>query len=175
MPTVYTRASRFITALTVSASTCRSGSATVIRTPSTKLTKSNNHSFFCRERPAPTWVPIGVIARSAPMLNIPIPKISSTALMEKVISSTAEKLNHGSKDMAYTIKVIGSADRSASLILKRNSFICVTFHKFSYSITEKAEYSKGKTQNLHFPHLFCERCLPADSLRFFVSFCPYVP
>ena len=104
------------------ARTERSGSAMVISRPSTKHATSKSHSLRCLDRPEPTWVPIGVIARSAPMLNSPRPTISITALMVKQINSVPVRLNHGVSASRYTIRVIGRADSKDSLILMYNSF-----------------------------------------------------
>ena len=94
----------------------------VINIPSTKQTPSSSPSFLCRDKPEPTCVPIGVIARSAPILKRPMPRIKRTALTLKAISSVAEKLNHGSNDTRYTMAVIGNADTNASLIFDQSSF-----------------------------------------------------
>ena len=80
---------------TCPASTCKSGSAMVISTPSTKQTPSSSPSFFCLDRPEPTWVPMGVMARSAPMLNRPMPRISITAPMVKAASSVRDRSSSG--------------------------------------------------------------------------------
>ena len=54
------------------------------------------------------------------MLKRPIPSTSSTAPMVKVSSSALEKSNQGSSANKYTIKVMGSAESSASHIFDRN-------------------------------------------------------
>lgn len=112
-------------------------------------------------------MPIGVIARSAPILNIPMPSISNAALMEKTINSMPEKLNQGNREIAYTINVIGNADSSASLILEKNTFIGIHLSLIIYSITEKPGDSKCKTEDLHFFAVsFTLRRLPLILFRF---------
>ena len=63
--------------------------------PSTKHTDNSSPSFLWRDRPEPICVPIGVIARSAPRLNRPMPSTSATAPMVNVTSSVCEKSNSG--------------------------------------------------------------------------------
>ena len=68
---------------TVSARTCKSGSATVIATPSIKLTTKIKTRFFDFVKEEPIFVPIGVIEISAPKSNKPIPTIIITAPIKK--------------------------------------------------------------------------------------------
>ena len=135
IPTAYTRTVPFITALTCLASTCRSGSAMVISIPSTKQTISSSDSFFCLDRPAPTWAPIGVIATSAPRLKRPMPTTNNTAPTVKVISSVPVKLNQGVIARTYTIAVIGRVESKASTIFSRSSFKSVTFPSKSHILS----------------------------------------
>ena len=97
-----------------------------------KHTSNNNFKFLDLVNPEPTYSPIGVIARSAPRLNRPMPRTSITAPMVNVISSVPEKLNQGVKDNRYTMAVMGRADTRASWILDHNSF--KKPHPHTYSI-----------------------------------------
>ena len=68
---------------TVSARTCKSGSATVTATPRAKLTTRISGRFFVFVMAVPILFPIGVMEISAPRENIPIPKITSSAPRRK--------------------------------------------------------------------------------------------
>ena len=71
---------------TVSASTCRSGSATVMAKPSAKLTPRMSGRFFVRVSAVPILVPMGVMDCSAPSENRPMPTTSITPPMRKLRS-----------------------------------------------------------------------------------------
>ena len=101
-------------ARTCSASTDRSGSATVMSTPITKHTETSNCRRRDFARPEPTCSPIGVMARSAPRLKSPIPPIRNTAQMPKTISCLGENWTSGVKDTASTISVTGKTEAKAS-------------------------------------------------------------
>ena len=73
----------FGTAGTCSARTCRSGSATVISAPRTKHSRIGRAIPFAFPRDAPIPCPIGVMERSTPSVNIPIPMIRRNAPKEK--------------------------------------------------------------------------------------------
>ena len=68
------------------------------------------------------------MARSAPILNRPMPTTSSTALTVKAISSAFVSSKTGVSASMYTSTVTGSADTSASLIF---SISCFNAHHLS--------------------------------------------
>ena len=100
--------------LTCSASTDKSGSATVMRTPITKHTETSSCRRRDFARPEPTCSPIGVMARSAPRLKSPIPPIRNTAQMPKTISCLGVSWTSGVNDTASTISVTGKTEANAS-------------------------------------------------------------
>ena len=91
------------------ASTCRSGSEMVMMTPSKKLTNTIIQTFRDFVIQLPTFVPIGVIAVSAPRVKKAIPAISRTAPIKK---ETSMLLGIGAtvKQSSSTMMVIGSTD-----------------------------------------------------------------
>ena len=115
MPTAKISAVPFITAETCSASTERSGSATVIRRPIRKATERRSLMLLDFVRPAPICSPIGVIARSAPRLNIPIPRIRKRAQTRKTTSSVTLKETSGVKFKITTMRATGRTEMRASL------------------------------------------------------------
>lgn len=108
-----------MTALTCSASTLKSGSATVISTPIAKPTPSKSGSFFDFVKPAPTCSPIGVIARSAPTLKSAMPKMSIIADTTKVTISLVVKSVMGVTAKISTITATGSTEKSDSFSFER--------------------------------------------------------
>ena len=108
--------------LTCSASTDKSGSATVMSTPITKHTDTSSKSLRDLVSPAPTYAPIGVMARSAPKLKSPIPTIKKTALIVKTTSSFSEKVTSGVYETNNTISVIGNTEAKASLNFSKRIF-----------------------------------------------------
>ena len=107
---------------TCSASTDKSGSATVMRTPITKHTETSNRSLRDLVKPDPTYAPIGVIARSAPRLKSPIPIIKKIALTVKTICSFSEKVTSGVCDTTSTISVMGKTEAKASFSFSKRIF-----------------------------------------------------
>ena len=95
----------------------------VMSIPKTKQTASSNVIDFCFDRPEPTWVPIGVMAMSAPRLKKPMPSTRSTGPTVKPISSLLSKEILGNREIIYTSNVMGSAETSASRIFDYSSFI----------------------------------------------------
>ena len=91
------------------ASTCRSGSEIVIMMPSKKLTNTISQTFLDLVMQLPTFVPIGVIAVSAPKVKNAMPTISSTAPIKK---ETSILLGIGAtvKHSSSTMMVIGRTD-----------------------------------------------------------------
>ena len=63
---------------TCSASTCRSGSDMVIMLPTRKHMSRISQKRLDRVVSEPTYWPIGIMARSAPSVNRPMPAISSS-------------------------------------------------------------------------------------------------
>ena len=107
---------------TCSASTDKSGSATVMSTPITKQTDTRSNRRRDLVRPAPTYVPIGVIARSAPRLKRPIPIIKKIALTVKTICSFSEKVTSGVCETTSTISVMGKTEAKASFNFSKRIF-----------------------------------------------------
>ena len=109
-----------ITSLTCVANTVKSGSAIVIKSPKAKHTTNKSVSFFDLVKPEPIWEPIGVIARSAPKLNKPIPNINKQAEIEKTTISLKVKLTRGVKFNKITINVIGNTEIKDSRTFNQN-------------------------------------------------------
>ena len=81
--------------------------------PTTRLMRAMNHSFRERVIAEPTSLPIGVIARSVPSVNSPMPKISIIAPIIKEIRmsvGTGTTVKHSTNTMA----VIGRTEESDS-------------------------------------------------------------
>ena len=117
---------------TWSAKTDKSGSAIVIKNPSKNATPASNPSLRFFARPAPTLVPIGVIARSAPKLNNPIPKINKIVDIKNVTISNVEKSVRLVQNKTITIANIGKTDMAASLIFSNKLLNLISpFHKIS--------------------------------------------
>ena len=117
---------------TCSASTCRSGSATVISIPSMKPTSATSHILRERVSALPTYSPIGVMAMSVPRVNSPIPITSSIA---PNINASSALLGTGTirKQMMNTSVAMGSTEVRDSLnfsfsILRVGLNICSSFH-----------------------------------------------
>ena len=121
-PTVKISSVPFITALTCSASTDRSGSATVISTPIRKQTDSRMPSFLDLVSPSPMYCPIGVMAMSAPRLKRLMPTISRTAATPNTASSVREISTQGVMESTKTSAVTGITEISDSLSFSRNDF-----------------------------------------------------
>ena len=99
------------------ASTCRSGSATVMITPITKQAATMSHSLFERVSCVPTCSPMGIMAMSAPSVKKPMPRMSS---VESSMGTTV-------MPSASTIRVIGMTALSDSWILSF-SFLFISRH-----------------------------------------------
>ncbi len=122
-PTVAISTTLFITELTCSASTDRSGSAIVMKIPIKRQTAISTVIFLDLVRPLPICSPMGVMARSAPRLNSPIPSIRKTADTENTASSVPVKLTSGVAASISTITVTGSTDTNDSRSLSNTVFI----------------------------------------------------
>ena len=98
---------------TCSASTCKSGSETVTITPTKNETSSTTHSFLLRVMAAPTCSPMGVMAKSVPRVNMPMPTTSRAAPTKKA-SIASVGAGASVTHSASTMAVIGSTDASDS-------------------------------------------------------------
>ena len=121
-PTVRIRTVGLTTALICPASTERSGSATVMSTPIRKQTQTRTASFLDLIRPSPTWRPMGVMARSAPRLNRPMPSTSSSAQSTNTARVAQVSGASGVKEITSTMTATGSTDTSASQSLCIRAF-----------------------------------------------------
>ena len=143
-PTVAINTVLLITAETCPARTDKSGSATVIKTPIIKQTIKSTHTFLDFVRPVPTCSPIGVIARSAPRLKRPIPKIRNTAQTANATISVTVKSTSGVKEIIKTIAATGNTEINASLSFEKSIFaiyilpcsqpVCETLTYYKYVI-----------------------------------------
>ena len=100
---------------TVSASTCRSGSATVTATPSAKATSSITGSLPIFVSAVPILLPMMVMERSAPKENSPSPTTIISAPMRNV-SSRLGCMGTRNRHSTVTMAMMGSTDTSDSLI-----------------------------------------------------------
>ena len=107
----------FMMDATCPARTERSGSATVISRPIRKQTISRMLAFLLLVRPSPMNLPIGVMARSAPRLNIPIPTMSRKAEMPKTVISRPVRVTSGVRERISTMIPTGRTEVSASFSL----------------------------------------------------------
>ena len=100
---------------TFAASTCKSGSATVMITPSRKLRIRIRASLRERVMLAPMCVPICVMDRSEPTVNRPMPMMIMT---EPIKNESISALLTGirNRHSAATISVIGRTDATDSRI-----------------------------------------------------------
>ena len=119
-------------ACTCCASTCRSGSETVISTPSTKPRIRIRRRFRVRVTRAPTCPPIGVMATSAPTEKNIMPPTSITAPRRKL---SITPLGIGATVMLSisTSVTMGSTAASASRSLSRSfslSFMQIQLSSF---------------------------------------------
>ena len=121
-PTVTISSVPFITALTCPARTARSGSATVISNPITKLMDSRMPIFLDLVRPSPMYCPIGVIAISAPRLNRLMPTISRAAAPAKTASSCLVISTQGVTASRKTSRLTGTTEISDSRSFSRRDF-----------------------------------------------------
>ena len=112
---------------TCSASTCRSGSARVIIIPKTKpmIIGINALRDLLISIPIPS--PMGVMARSAPRVNRPMPNTRSTA-PKRNNTRVPEEMGDMVILSSSTIAVIGSTEESDSMIFSRSNFLKYTFH-----------------------------------------------
>ena len=126
---------------TCSASTDKSGSATVMSTPITKHTDTSSSRRRDLARPEPTCSPIGVMARSAPRLNSPMPPIRKTAQIAKTISCLGVSETSGVNDTASTISVTGKTEANASFSLSSKILnIAKQYRKGSRNFTVAFRY-----------------------------------
>ena len=89
------------------ASTCRSGSATVMIMPMRKPTTVMIHTFFRRVISEPTACPSGIMDISDPSVNSPMPAISITPPSK---NATMALVKHSTS----TISITGNTDVSDS-------------------------------------------------------------
>ena len=106
------------------ASTCRSGSATVMAAPSKKLTSRITPSLRLFVIFAPIRLPIRVIDISAPRLNRPMPAISMADPIKNA-SISPDSTGTSSRHTASTITVTGRTDAAASFIFSIRIFLCI--------------------------------------------------
>ena len=144
------------------ASTCKSGSAMVMITPSTKLRIRITPSFFERVICAPMWVPICVMDRSDPTVNSPMPRMIMT---DPIKNDSIRPLLTGirNRHSAATISVIGSTEAMDSRIFSIITFLfgnCILLHSwkifYKISILYIRPDSKLKIVNIF---LFCGKWL----------------
>ena len=114
MPTV-TRSTVLLMWGTVSASTCRSGSAMVTAKPSIKLTMRISGRLRVLVSAVPMRLPMGVMEASAPREKSPMPTITKSVPIKKQSSRsvpTGAMVRHNSS----TMTTIGSTDMADSRI-----------------------------------------------------------
>ena len=112
-PTV-TSSTELLICGTDSASTCRSGSATVTAKPRAKLTARISGRFLVFVRSVPILLPIGVIDISAPSEKKPMPVTTITAPIRK-LSSRSEEMGATVMHRNATMSIIGSTELTDSL------------------------------------------------------------
>ncbi len=119
---------------TLSASTVRSGSDTVIATPSSSATDRISARFRDFVSFAPICVPMGVIDTSLPTVNRPMPTISiSEPSRNESIRSAFIGTNV--RHIKPTIITMGSTDPAASLNFSKNTFLEVIRYSFLTAAT----------------------------------------
>ena len=106
------------------ASTVRSGSAMVIKSPIIKHTPISIHSFLDLVRPEPICSPMGVIARSAPRLKRAMPAMSTIAEIIKAAVSVAVRLTAGVSEIIMTMSVTGATEVTASFSFE-SRILCI--------------------------------------------------
>ena len=107
------------------ASTCRSGSEMVISMPTTKPISAISHTLRDFVMVLPTASPIGIIDRSAPSVNAPMPNISSTAPITNA-SSALVGTGIRKKQIRNPRTVIGSTEEIDSFHFSLR-MLCVFF------------------------------------------------
>ena len=100
---------------TVSASTCRSGSATVMAKPRRNDTPRISGRFFVLVSAVPIRLPMSVIDCSAPREKSPMPAVRSSAPMRNV-SSRSVRIGTMQRHSITTMQRIGSTDAADSRI-----------------------------------------------------------
>ncbi len=100
---------------TVSAKTCRSGSAMVTANPRTKLPSRISGTFFVAVRAVPILLPIGVMEISEPSENNPIPRITNSVPIRKLSIKSVGK-GETVNDSSSTTATIGSTLLDDSMI-----------------------------------------------------------
>ena len=115
------------------ASTCRSGSATVIAIPSIKLSRTISQSFLDFVIFAPMCVPICVIESSEPIVKRHIPTI---IIAVPITNDKRSPFCTGTKNRhsMATIAAIGSTDATASCIFSFITLCCVIFSPLHSSV-----------------------------------------
>ena len=105
------------------ASTCKSGSAIVMATPSRKLTARMNQSFLDFVIFAPMRFPMRDMESSAPSVNSPMPRIRSPEpSRNESISPTSTRTS--ARHSTATIAVTGKTDAAASFSFSANTRYC---------------------------------------------------
>lgn len=117
-PTDIIKVYLFIVCDNCSAKTVKSGSETVIKTPTKKNTGIMSHNFLVLTTPVPTYSPIGVIAVSAPSVNSPIPTTTNKTHTINV-KNVSDGIGAIVKHKRRTIKDMGSTEENDSFILSK--------------------------------------------------------
>ena len=111
-----------ITDASCEANTERSGSATVINAPIINAMANIVLIFFDFARPDPTSCPMGVIATSAPRLNMAIPMTRHKPEAKKMTSSLCVKFTIGVKFRSTVSRHTGRMERSDSFSFQINVY-----------------------------------------------------
>ena len=129
---------------TCSASTCRSGSDMVIMLPTRKHMSSISQNRLVFVVSEPTYCPMGIMARSAPSVNRPIPAISNSA-PTTYAASTPFGTGTMVKQRTKTMAAIGNIDVSASRHCS-SSIVLFLFMHPPHLFTSIAHYTKKDKQ-----------------------------
>ena len=119
---------------TVSASTCKSGSAIVTAKPNAKLTSTISGSFFVFVSAVPILFPILIIEVSAPSEKRPIPITTITVPIKK-FSIRSVLIGAMLKHNNVTIITIGRTERADSLIFSVTAVRFLSIKSFFKSLT----------------------------------------
>ena len=103
---------------TLPASTCRSGSATVMAMPRRKLTERISFRLRDRVSCAPMWEPICVMDSSEPTVKSPMPRIRKRAPITKA-SIRSVSIGTQIRQSTATMVMMGSTEAQASFIFSR--------------------------------------------------------
>ena len=109
---------------TLPASTVRSGSATVMATPRTKLSERMSGRLRVLVIFAPRWLPMGVMEESDPRVKRPMPAMSITEPSTKASIRSAETGTRNRQSTA-TMRMMGSVEATASCSFSRSAVLTV--------------------------------------------------